>query len=1065
VMQQAEVQQVTFSSGIGVGGSATLTYHDLYGQSWTTRPIDLGDGLHYVLDYALGTSLTAAADASEAYLALTYGGATVNTGVNTITTVTAAVIREKLLTLSTIGDATDLAKSIRVTKRPHATSHKFSAGIEPSCKLTFDIYINPNYFTGLSEAGGLKEFTASLQQSGGGASTQVADGKAYVNVRLVSDASAAIKGALESLPNSAIPSVSVSKSGYTTASTSDQGAYGNAYHQTYDITFSSGSNTGDQNMLSCDATPCDDDGCLNRRHGVSSVMYLHHDYTFGAKSAAAAPGASSTSITKKVPKVNFQGQGYFIIDIHRDSQTTAAALDFSAGDAFVEWNTGAGVERAEFPVIATAATVQTALRGISGWSGVTVTSHCQTATCDSTKLTKAHAYTVTFPSGYDDGGQTPRVGLVSGFGGNGASDGVAIVYDQRFSNSLWLGDITGWTPVLCRRSDQGANPIVSDYCNYGTANSDATIQGEYGDNMIMSLVHFGYTNQVHAQANTVFSQAKQATFSNVHFGTSDFGLGITKLNADNIKASVVVDNSKAFPTATSQNTGDYFAVGSTIEVLDTTWDLNEAETDVTVTDNVYRSFKVLSHVSNVHGQTFAKLDSIPTTASSTNYALKVTTHNSTITARTGITLHAHKQEVQEILSIASNVQATHADDQYRIYINANKPNVEFTEILEGDSTPAAIAEAINSFGALSGPVSVARAGALDKIAVTFAEIDGDVPQLTVEKLVDGGNSVVMSTDTMKQGWSFTAGASAKLENVAPGSVINITSRETVTFTISGTWNAGNLVASYDGNVGSVSMANNGAAAGVVAMINSIKTESGSGARAKFALVTGDVTSHSASSIVINMPAGVDASKLELIPDKSFAGTGISKSIAKNNNGKSFKVLRTMNQEWDLTTPDASGATSITHNKDNKGPLVIGDEIKASQATAGEKCAYHEDLANTAAIVYYDYLPISAVTSTAGTSTAYTIAPTEAATAAGCVFKVYRTTLVVDSEPDTFTAGLNSVDMTIHGPTGSCSVSETVKGTYESAVCANRGSCDGASGLCTCHEGYSGEACETQTVLV
>lgn len=1063
-MQQAEVQQVTFTSGIGVGGSATLTYHDLYGQSWTTRPIDLGDGLHYVLDYALGTSLTAAADSSQTYLALTYGGVTVNTGVNTITTVTAAIIREKILTLSSIGDATDLARSIRVTKRPHATSHKFSAGIEPSCKLTFDIYINPNYFingngAGMYEAGGLKAFTASLQQSGGGASTQVADGKAYVNVRLVSDASAAIKNALESLPNSVIPSVSVSNAGYTTASTSDLGTYGNAYHQTYDITFSSSSNPGDQNMLSCDATPCDDDGCVNRRHGVSSVMYLHHDYTYGAKSASSTPGQSSTSITKKVPKVNFQGQGYFIIDIHRDSQTEAAALDFSAGDAFVEWNTGSGVERAEFPIIATAATVQTALRRISGWSGVTVTSHCQTATCDSTKLTKAHAYTVTFPSGYDDGGQTPRVGLVPGFGGNGASNGVAIVYDQRFSNSLWLGDITGWTPVLCKQANV-------HYCNYGTADSDATIQGEFGDNMIISLVHFGYTNQVQSQANTVFSQSKQSTFSNLYYGTSDFGLGTGKLSADDIKASVVVDNSKAFPTATSQNTGDYFAVGSTIEVLDTTWDLNEAETDVTVTDNVYRSFKVLSHVSNVHGQTFAKLDSIPTTASSTNYALKVTTHNSTITTRTGITLYAHKQEVQEILSItSSDVQGTHADDQYRIYINANKPNAEFTEILEGDSTPAAIAEAINSFGALSGPVSVARAESAAKIVVTFAEIDGDVPQLTVEKLVDGGNTVSMSTDTRKQGWSFTAGASAKLENVAPGSVINITSQETVTFSITGTWDGGNLVASYDGNVGSVSMANNGAAAGVVAMINSIKTGSGTGDRAKFALQTSDVTSSSASSIVINMPAGVDASKLELIPDKSFNGDGISKSIAKNNNGKSFKVLRTMNQVWDLSSPSDSDDTTITHTKENMGPLVIGDEIKASQSTAGNKCLYHEASADGDATVYYGYIPISGVASSTGVNTVYSIAQDSSETAAGCNLKVYRTTLVVDSEPDTFTTGLNSVDMTIHGPKGSCSVSETVKGTYESAVCANRGSCDGASGLCTCHEGYSGEACETQTVLV
>merc|ERR1711937_1115929 len=43
--------------------------------------------------------------------------------------------------------------------------------------------------------------------------------------------------------------------------------------------------------------------------------------------------------------------------------------------------------------------------------------------------------------------------------------------------------------------------------------------------------------------------------------------------------------------------------------------------------------------------------------------------------------------------------------------------------------------------------------------------------------------------------------------------------------------------------------------------------------------------------------------------------------------------------------------------------------------------------------------------------------------------------------------------------------ETTKGTFESYECSNRGACDGKSGLCACYEGYSGESCQTQTVLV
>jgi len=1065
-MQQAEVQTVTFSAGLGLGGSATLTYTDLYGQSWTTRPINLGDGLHYVLDYALGTTTANVPDTGYTSLSLSYGGVAVTCG-DSHSANSAGLIREKLLGLSTIGDATDLAKSIRVTKRPDRTSHKFVGGIEADAKTTYDIFINPDHLTGFNEAGGLKEFTASIVKGADdSASTMVADGKAYVNLRLVSDASADIKDALEGLPNNVIPAVTVTKADYTTRSTSDLGTYGNVFHQSYSITFSSSTNTGDQNMLSCDATPCDDDGCINRKTGAASIMYMHHDYTFGATSPS---GTGSGATTLKVPKANFQGQGYFIMDIHRATQTTSIAGDFSSGNAYVEWNTGAGVERAEFPIIGTAATVQTALRGITGWSGVTVSSQCQ-GTSPCTTLSKAHSYTVTFASGYDDGGQTPNVDLVTGYGGGAglATDGDIIIYDQRFSNSLWLGDITGWEPVLCRKT--ATDPVTSDYCNAGGVadNSDSTIQGEYGSNFKMSIVNFGHENQFQASTASIFSNAKVATFMNVHSDLSnvnaDFGLGEGKLTIDNTKAYIMVDNTKPFPTATSQNTEEHFAVGSTIEVLPKTWDRSDRDADIPTTgnvDNAYRSFRVLSHVSNVHGQTFAKLDSTPTTASGANYALKVISHNSTVTKRTGITLNAAQAEVQNILTIKDNKQATHADDQYRIYINAGKPNVEFTEILTGDSTPDQIKEAINSFSALSGPVTVVRAAAADKIKVTFSDIDGDVPQLTVEKLVDGDTGA-MSTEVLKEGWSFFAGNSARLQNVAPGSVINITSRETVEFSIGGTWNAGNLVASYDGNVGSVTMANNGAADGVANMINSIRNGNGAGTRAKFAIDKDtDVLSHGADKIKIIMPLGVDASKLELIPDASFNGASITKTVAKNNNGKSFNVLRVMNQKFSLASPTSSDATTITHTVDNNGPFVVGDEIEAIQGTLKTKCAYIEDA--VPAVIYKEFMPITAVGGTDGTSTVLTITPDVSdKDATGCSMAVYRTTLVVDSKPDALSG---SVDMTIYGAKGSCSVEETVKGTYESDVCSSRGSCDGGSGLCTCHEGYSGEACETQTVLV
>jgi len=39
------------------------------------------------------------------------------------------------------------------------------------------------------------------------------------------------------------------------------------------------------------------------------------------------------------------------------------------------------------------------------------------------------------------------------------------------------------------------------------------------------------------------------------------------------------------------------------------------------------------------------------------------------------------------------------------------------------------------------------------------------------------------------------------------------------------------------------------------------------------------------------------------------------------------------------------------------------------------------------------------------------------------------------------------------------------GTAEDVECSNRGQCDRESGLCACYEGYTGEACSTQTILI
>jgi len=318
---------------------------------------------------------------------------------------------------------------------------------------------------------------------------------------------------------------------------------------------------------------------------------------------------------------------------------------------------------------------------------------------------------------------------------------------------------------------------------------------------------------------------------------------------------------------------------------------------------------------------------------------------------------------------------------------------------------------------------------------------------------------------LQEGWSFFAGHSARLENVQPGSVINITSREEVTFDIA-TWAADSkLIFSYDGHVGGTAIDEGTTAtasptvAQIATAVNSIKDNKGA-AKVGLASDGADVTVTGTSKIVIKMPKGMDGSKLELLMAEGDGAAGITKSVVKNNNGRSFKVKRVENKVIALTTGVTAAATTLQYAANNMNAVKF-DEIQFKRTAPGTVCAATPN----AAVPVYKHVKAIAHHGTA-TKTDYTI-DTITADASACTLDIYRTTIVVDSMPDTVDRdGFGAdVDMDIYGPKGTCSVSEAVKGTYESDVCSSRGNCDGASGLCVCHEGYSGEACETQTVLV
>merc|ERR1712159_363318 len=294
---------------------------------------------------------------------------------------------------------------------------------------------------GHADNGGLTALTVAKD-------TNAVDTKYVVSLHQMGDRSDEIASALTSLPNAVIPSVTVNKVAVTDSGTNDAGTNGSAYSQSYAITFNSESNAGDQNMLSCNVAPCDEDGCINRGPGVSEVRYMRHDPE------------------KHGEGINFVSQGYFIMDIGVE----ASVADLSAGSIKSMWDTGSGISSAIFAVVATASEVQTALRTITGWEGVTVElwGSLKGGTDASKHILKNHQFKVTFAAGYDDMGKsptfytmTPSDGAYADAGGvcfdtshttesacTGASKAWtpvrARLYDQRFSNSIWLGKTTGY---------------------------------------------------------------------------------------------------------------------------------------------------------------------------------------------------------------------------------------------------------------------------------------------------------------------------------------------------------------------------------------------------------------------------------------------------------------------------------------------------------------------------------------------------------------------------------------------------------------------------------------------
>merc|ERR1712188_177232 len=168
-------------------------------------------------------------------------------------------------------------------------------------------------------------------------------------------------------------------------------------------------------------------------------------------------------------------------------------------------------------------------------------------------------------------------------------------------------------------------------------------------------------------------------------------------------------------SATSRQTSDYFAVGSTVEVLASTWDDGATETPVNdYSNNLYRKFKVTGHVTNLFNTEFAKLDVFPSaeansqpvvTGSGTanvvelddlpDYNLKITSNNGTVRSYDSTAMVVTVNEVQVL------IMGTGAASQTATFKLSYKG--EMSQDMDASSSEKQIAEEINGSSALSGP--------------------------------------------------------------------------------------------------------------------------------------------------------------------------------------------------------------------------------------------------------------------------------------------------------------------------------------------------------------------------
>merc|ERR1712100_947412 len=587
------------------------------------------------------------------------------------------------------------------------------------------------------------------------------------------------------------------------------------------------------------------------------------------------------------------------------------------------------------------------------------------------------------------------------------------------------------------------------------------IQPQSGDVYHFSRAHFG------AGANSSTDEATVAG-DGVASGTFPWAAthGIAGDAASNIITGTILVQSTLegalrhaylYSSATSRQTSDYFAVGSTVEVLPSTWDDDDLDDTITGTNynsnNLYRKFKVTGHVTNRFNTEFAKLDSFPTAEAKSqpvastemtslpDYNLKITSNNGTVRSYDSTATVVTVNKVQVL------IMGTGAASQTATFKLSYKG--ELSQDMDASSSEKQIAEEINGFSALSGPVQVDAEGDA-KWKVIFDAADGDVAQL--EAHASAGTAFVV---TRANGWSIEGPIGANLDTMQAGGTINITAKEVCTFTV-GDKTGSVLYFCYDGVCGTTTTT---AGASPDAAINSIVDDNGN------EILAGDSTTFSDTApdhFKVIMPMGKSCDGLEMRAKTLGSITSIVKSVEKHNNGKVFKITRSFVQveAADAKTGGTHTTTQATLAAGVGNSALAGvSTLIVSEPNSGAACPV-----KTATDYSFPVLRTVATATHTGNAPVLGISALASDTVTNCAYALRRYVITLDSMP---TASATTVAKTLlyKSPVGSCNVAETTKGTFESYECSNRGACDGKSGLCACYEGYSGESCQTQTVLV